>query len=72
MDEAMFTVNPAEIAAIGALLGALTGAITFLFKALIEAKDKTITMVIEDRDYWRDVARGDEPHPEREHRSSRH
>lgn len=48
----------AEVATVTALLGALTGAITFLFKALISSKDNVIHELLDERNYWRDMAVG--------------
>jgi hypothetical protein len=45
-----------EIATMAALLGALTGAISFLFKALINSKDNVIHELLDERNYWRDMA----------------
>ena len=54
----VFELHGSTLAGIGAVLGALSAAVTFLFKALIESKDKTIAELISERDYWRDVAMG--------------
>lgn len=61
----MFELNGSTLVGIGTVLGALAGAVSFLFKALITAKDEHIRELrqrieaqAEDRDFWRDVAMG--------------
>ena len=61
--EPLFQLNGSTLAGIGAVLGALAGGISFLFKALITAKDEAliakdvqIDNLTRDRDYWRDMA----------------
>jgi ABC-type lipoprotein release transport system permease subunit len=62
-DTTVFELNGTTLAGIGAVLGTLIGGITFLFKALIAAKDRNLSdkdeqieQLIKDRDYWRDYA----------------
>ncbi|HKE98032.1 MAG TPA: hypothetical protein VKG45_03755 [Actinomycetes bacterium] len=50
-----FALNASTLAVIGALLGALAGTISFLFRALVQAKEQHIATVIKELEQQRAV-----------------
>lgn len=50
-----FALNASTLAVIGALLGALAGTISFLFRALVQAKEQHIATVVRELEQQRAV-----------------